>query len=429
MDRRAFSGARNRVRQMIGAGLTVALVAAGLVLTTAASASAAAPVLLSDDFEDGNAAGWRTSGGRWSVVEDEFNHVLKQGTAGAVTRARAGDPAWADYSVGVRVKALGSPGRQSAVSVLARLQSDGSHYYVATRPDDTVELGKVVGGRTIALATAAYPSYWEYWRSLTLVVKGSTLIGVINGMQLLRATDSQLTRGRAGLSTRYTSAEFDDVAVQSFAATAPDTQAPLTPDAPTAVNVTPTTATISWKPTIDNVGVVDYIVYQGDNFYSQYPVRTVAGTGPVTLSLSPTAASIHFAVAARDAAGNVSPISSRLTIPQPPSFPKTGDDTVAPTAPGSPRATGVTADGRSILSWTPATDNVGVVEYHVILVTNIDEVRLLAKVPGPSATVSVTGSYPMVRVIAYDAAWNSSSSPLVPYNGPGASPGPSNPVG
>jgi hypothetical protein len=195
------------------------------------------------------------------------------------------------------------------------------------------------------------------------------------------------------------------------------------------VAVTPTTATISWLPTVDNVGVVDYVVYQGEQFYQQYPVRTVAGTGPVTLPLSPTAASIHFAVAARDAAGNVSPISARTSIPQPPSFPKSGDDTVAPTAPGNPAVTGRTGTGQDILTWAPATDNVGVVEYHVVLTVNVDENRVLAKVREPSAVVTVNGGgSPLVRIIAYDAAWNSSYSALVPY-GPQPTPTPTAPPG
>jgi hypothetical protein len=192
--------------------------------------------------------------------------------------------------------------------------------------------------------------------------------------------------------------------------------------------VTPTTATISWSPTVDNVGVVEYVVYQGEQFYQQYPVRTVTGTGPVTLTLNPTAVFFHFSVAARDAAGNLSQPSERVTIPQPPSYPKTGDDTVAPSAPGNPVLSGRTADGRGILTWAPATDNVGVREYHVLLVTNIDEIRLLARVSEPTATVSVSGTNPLVRVIAYDAAWNSSSSALVPY-GPGATPTPTPPRG
>ncbi|AGZ43757.1 pectate lyase [Actinoplanes friuliensis DSM 7358] len=376
-------------------------------------------MLLSDDFQDGNAAGWRTSGGRWSVADETF----RQDSVSARATARTGDQSWSDYAVSVRVQPLAYRDSRSSAGVQARVQSDGSHYYLTTRADNKVELGRVVSGRTTVLATADYASALQFWRSLSLVVKGSQLIGVVNGTPLLNATDTRLTRGRAAVATNYATAAFDDVRVDGWTATSPDTQAPLAPGRPSVVEVTPTTVTLTWRPTIDNVGVVDYIVYQGEQFYQQIPVRTVTGTGPVTLPFSPTAASMQFSVAARDAAGNVSLVTDRTSVPQPPSYPKTGDDAVAPSAPGSPVLSGRTADGRGILTWTPATDNVAVREYHVILVTNIDEVRLLAKVSEPTATVTVNGSNPLVRVIAYDAAWNSASSPLVPY-GPTPTPTP-----
>jgi hypothetical protein len=400
-------------RRLLGAGLATALIVAG----PAAPASAAAPVLLSDDFADGDSAGWRTSGGHWSVAEAS----LLQDDANAHAVARAGDQSWTDYAVSARVRPAAYRDTHSSAGVQARVQGDGSHYYLATRADGTVEMGRVVAGRTTALATANYPTATQIWRSLTLIVKGSTLTGVVNGDPMLTATDTRLSRGRAALYTTYAGASFDDVVVGSYVATTPDTQAPLTPGRPRVVDVTPTTATISWPPAVDNVGVVAYIVYSGEQFYQQYPVRTVTDTGPITLPISPTAASTHYAVAARDAAGNVSPISGRTSIPQPPSFPRSGNDTVAPSAPGNPVLSGTTADGRGILTWAPATDNVGVLEYHVLLTINIDEIRLLAKVSTPTATVSVSGAYPMVRVIAYDASWNSSSSALVPY-GPAPTP-------
>ncbi|MEU4221608.1 hypothetical protein [Actinoplanes sp. NPDC026623] len=405
-------------RRLLGAGLAAAMIVAG----PAAPAAAAAPVLLSDDFADGDAAGWRTSGGRWSVAEAS----LLQDDVNARAVARAGDQSWTDYAVSARVRPAAYRDAGSSAGVQARVQSDGSHYYLVTRADGTVEIGRVTGGRSTALATAAYPVATQIWRSLTLIVKGATLTGVVNGEPMLSATDTRLARGRAALCTTYAGASFDDVVVGSYVATAPDTQAPLTPGRPRVVDVTPTTATISWSPTVDNVGVVDYVVYSGEQFYQQYPVRTVTGTGPITLPLGPTAAYIHFAVAARDAAGNVSPISGRTSIPQPPSFPRSGDDKVAPTAPGNPVLSGTTADGRGVLTWAPATDNVGVREYHVLLTVNIDETRLLAKVSEPTATVSVSGAYPMVRIIAYDAAWNSSTSATVPY-GPAPTPTPTAP--
>jgi hypothetical protein len=354
------------------------------------------------------------------VTTDETD-VYRQAAPVGRAVARTGDPAWTDYSVAARVKPLTVRDRRSATGVLARIQPDGSHYYLTTRADDTVELGRFTGGRSTPLASASVPTYLGVWRSLALVVKGDRLVGVVNGTALLTATDDRLRRGRAGLVTTAGTASFDDVLIQSYAPTTPDTQPPLVPGRPEVVAVTPTTATVTWRPTVDNVGVTEYVVYQGDQFYQQYPVRTVTGTGPVTLTLNPAAASIHFAVAARDAAGNLSQPSARATIPQPPSFPRSGTDTVAPAPPGNPVLT-----GPNLLTWAPATDNVGVVEYHVILVVNIDEVRLLAKVREPAAAVSVSGTNPLVRVIAYDAAWNSSSTPLVPL-GPAPTPTPTPP--
>jgi hypothetical protein len=425
----AGHGVGLRGRRLVAAGLAAALVVAGVVLVRPGPAAAAAPVLFSDDFQDGNAAGWRSTGGQWSVVEDG-TQALRQASINSPARIQVGESSWADYSVGVQVKPLANRDTQSSVSVLARVQSDGSHYYLATRANDTVEMGRVVRGRSTVLATADYPAALQFWRTLTLVVKGSTLVGVVNGSPTLSATDTQLRRGRVGLATTYATATFDDVSVQSYAASTPDTQAPLTPGQPSIVEVTPTTATISWPASIDNVGVVDYLVYEGEQYYQQNLVRVVTGTGPVMLTFGQTGASIHFSVAARDAAGNVSPISSRTSMAQPPSFPRSGTETVPPSAPGSPVLTGTTADGRGILSWTPATDNIGVVEYHVYLVVNIDEIRVLAKVSQPTATVSVNGSNPLVRVVAYDAAWNSSTSPLVPYGPtPTTTPPPTGPPG
>lgn len=203
-------------------------------------------------------------------------------------------------------------------------------------------------------------------------------------------------------------------AAEPIAAAGPDTQAPSAPGRPQVLAVTPTTATISWSPATDNVGVTSYVVFQGDQFYTQWVSRTVPTNAPLTLPLSPTGASLHFSVVARDAAGNTSTQSSRAYVTQPPSFPRTGTETVPPTAPGAPVAVGWTPDGRVVLNWTPASDDVGVVEYHVYHTFNIDEVRVEAKVSTTSAVITPRGgSYERIRVVAYDAAWNSNSSTSV----------------
>lgn len=208
-----------------------------------------------------------------------------------------------------------------------------------------------------------------------------------------------------------------------------DTQRPTVPGRPQVLEVTPGAVTITWAPSTDNVGVTSYLVFQGDQFYSQYVVRTVPNNDPVTLALSPTAANTHFSVAARDAAGNMSSLSSRTYVPQPPSYPRTGDETTPPTPPGAPVVAGPAPGGGVVLTWAPATDNVGVVEYHVYHTFNVDEVRVVAKVSTNSAVITPRGqSYELVRVVAYDAAWNSSSSPSVSLAPPAPpAPGPAAP--
>lgn len=215
-------------------------------------------------------------------------------------------------------------------------------------------------------------------------------------------------------------------AAAQLTSTSSDTERPTVPGQPEVLEVTPTTVTITWAPSTDNVGVTSYLVYQGDQFYSQYVVRTVPNNDPVTLTLSPTAASTHFSVAARDAAGNTSAISPRTYVSQPPSFPRTGDETEPPTAPGAPVVTGFAPGGGLTLTWAPATDNVGVVEYHVYHSFNVDEVRVVAKVSTNSAVITPRGSfYESVWVVAYDAAWNSSRSPSVRLEPPAPpTPGP-----
>lgn len=348
------------------AGLALAAVAVAVGLAPPAAPPAeAGPVLapnsvaplFADDFEDGNAAGWTSSGGQWSVGGDGAQVYRQRGTS-ANARTVAGDGTWTNYSMAAAVKPT-----------------------------------------TL--------------RGMRLAVDGAALTGSV-GTTTISATDSQFGAGRIGLATGYATGSFDSVLVEPPAPAAPDTQRPSVPGQPQVLAVTPTTATITWAPASDNVGVVSYLVFQGDQFYTQWLSRTVPNNDPLTLPLSPTGASLHFSVAARDAAGNTSTQSARAYLTQPPSYPRTGDETVPPTAPGAPVATGYVPGGGVILSWTPATDNVGVVEYHVYHTFYVDEVRVEAKVPTNTAVITPRGgSYETVRVVAYDAAWNSSSSPSV----------------
>jgi len=135
-----------------------------------------------------------------------------------------------------------------------------------------------------------------------------------------------------------------------------DTQAPSAPSSLAATGSI-TGAQLSWSPSTDNVGVVRYNVHRSttSGFTPSAANRIAQPTG--TSYTDTTAAGTYFyKVIAEDAAGNVGPASNEAgaTI--------TGD-TQAPSAP-----TGLSAAvaGSTVnLSWTAATDNVGVVRYNV----------------------------------------------------------------
>ncbi len=386
-------------------------------LTGAGSASAAAPLLV-DDFEDGNAAGWSTSGGQWNVTFIDGGgptngSAFRQSGTSARAVARAGERWWEDYTVTARVRPIAPVHGARAAGVLARVKASTTYYSLVVHTYGRIELAKTVSGRTTILADAPLAVSLGTWYRVALSVFGDQLTGTVGSgtdeAVNVTATDTSIAYGRIGLTAQYLSAEFDDVLVDPTPPGQPDQQPPSRPARPSLVELTPTRATINWPPAVDNVGVVDYLVVHGYQFYSQEVRILVAGTS-VTLPLSPTAANQHFSVAARDAAGNTSQLSDRLFVSQPPSFPRTGNDTQPPTPPGAPFVSGISTGGFQI-SWAQSTDNIGVVEYHVYHAYDVDTVEVVAKVSGPTATVRFRSFPNSFRIVAYDASWNAASGP------------------
>src|SRR6188474_418762 len=109
-----------RHRRWIAFGIAAAMALVGsLFLIVGAQAA----TVFSDDFEDGNATGWTTSGGTWSVVTDG-DRAYRQGGTSSDARARAGSTAWNDYIVSADVKPLAFNGTDRFVALLARVQSN-----------------------------------------------------------------------------------------------------------------------------------------------------------------------------------------------------------------------------------------------------------------------------------------------------------------
>ena len=135
-------------------------------------------------------------------------------------------------------------------------------------------------------------------------------------------------------------------------ATTPDGTAPSAPGSLGATAVSGSEIDLSWSAASDNIGVTEYRIFRDGS-----QVGTVGGN-TTTYNDTGLASFVQYAYTVRavDAAGNVSVDSNQASA-------KTFD-TTAPTAPTGLTATSPTATQVN-LSWTAATDNVGVTGYQI----------------------------------------------------------------
>jgi fibronectin type 3 domain-containing protein len=184
-----------------------------------------------------------------------------------------------------------------------------------------------------------------------------------------------------------------------------DATAPTAPSG-LAANLTGNSVGLSWTASTDDVGVIRYNVHRGTSagFTPTAANRVGQPTGTSYTDASVPPGTYYYKVTAEDAAGNVSPASNEVTT--------TVADTTAPTAPTGLAAT---ATGTSIsLSWTAATDDVGVTRYNVHRATSAGftptTANRIAQPTGTSYTDAglAAGTY-YYKVTAQDASANVSS--------------------
>jgi chitodextrinase len=183
-------------------------------------------------------------------------------------------------------------------------------------------------------------------------------------------------------------------AIVAAVAACPDTQPPTVPPAITQAGKTSTSLSIGWTPSTDNVGVVGYGLYQGDSRVGSTTQMTYTFTG---LSCG---TSYTLGVDAYDGAGNRSARATAVlsTGACPPA------DATPPSAPTALSSTAATSSSIS-LSWTAATDDVGVAGYGVYNGSN-----RVASTTSTSYTVGglACGTSYTFGIDAYDAAGNRS---------------------
>jgi ADP-ribosylglycohydrolase len=121
----------------------------------------------------------------YRVIQDEGRGLLIQGTR-----------EWTDYQVSAPI----TPHLFKAGGIGARVQGMGRYYALLLKDESRVQLVKVLDGETV-LAEA--PLAWQFGRTITLTIqaKGSHLVALVDGQQVLEAhdNDNPLTGGAVAL--------------------------------------------------------------------------------------------------------------------------------------------------------------------------------------------------------------------------------------
>jgi fibronectin type 3 domain-containing protein len=219
-----------------------------------------------------------------------------------------------------------------------------------------------------------------------------------DGTQIARTNGTSYTDGglAPGSAHSYTVVAVDAAGNQSpesapASVTLPaDTTAPTAPGNLTASAVGTTQVSLTWTAATDDVGVTGYRIRRTGLSASTTGATTYLDTGLVP------GGSYAYTVTAVDAAGNESAASSVASIVLP------APDIQAPSAPSALTAIATSA-GNVTLSWTAATDDVGVARYNI---SRGGALLATTTTPGYLDPTVVGGTTYSYTVTAQDAAGN-----------------------
>ncbi|WP_020617699.1 family 16 glycoside hydrolase [Paenibacillus daejeonensis] len=172
------------------------------------------PRLFSDNFEDGDLAGWTTVAGNWSVPTAGDNKVLSSGSQTNTSMITAGSGGtWKDYTyeAGVRV-----PYVNANAGLVFRVMNANNYYlYRINAANQTLELYKSIQGQLTLVASTPFAAQEKQWYKLKAIVQGNTIAGYVDGQLKMQWTNpvTELTSGGIGFRTTSAGVHFDDAVV------------------------------------------------------------------------------------------------------------------------------------------------------------------------------------------------------------------------
>ncbi|MFD3257223.1 family 16 glycoside hydrolase [Paenibacillus lentus] len=172
------------------------------------------PPLFSDNFEDGNTAGWTSVTGGWAVPTVGTNKVLSSGnqTTTSLITANSGG-SWTDYAYEARMR---MPITNANAGIVFRVQDANNYYmYRINSSNQQLELFKSVNGQLTLVTSAPFMAIEKQWYTVKAVIQGNTIACYVDGelkMEWINP-ETELTTGGIGFRTTSAGVHFDDAIV------------------------------------------------------------------------------------------------------------------------------------------------------------------------------------------------------------------------
>ena len=185
----------------------------------------------------------------------------------------------------------------------------------------------------------------------------------------------------------------------TIAVTPQDTQAPTAVSDLSSANVTATSVQLTWSPSTDNTGVTNYEIFQDAVSIGNSGSATSFNVTGLTASNT-----YQFSVIAEDNAGNRSGAGNAIVVTT-----LAPTDTIAPSTISDLTASN-TSEVSTLLSWSAASDNVGVTNYEIFSDSeSIGNVGILT-------SFSVNGLTPNTNYVFYVVASDNAGNTSLPSN-------------
>jgi hypothetical protein len=175
------------------------------------------PPTFQDDFQSGASASWTPiAGSQWSVVAAGGTQVYRQNSsvshAGAIESRDL-----VDQSITTDITPRVFQGPDRWVGLVSRYTDEANYYYVTLRDRDRLVLKKLVNGVVTELGRVnVLVNVNEPYR-LQLESSGSLHTVYVDGVRVITAFDTSLSRGHAGLRMYGARADYDNVVIAAGA--------------------------------------------------------------------------------------------------------------------------------------------------------------------------------------------------------------------